>query len=151
MTNNHRCPECSATNTRRCALAYEQATSTNYGPNFNTTHVSGIAHRVSPPSAPLPPSYWKSRWLKFGIPGACLILLFLWIGFSFMVRGEPSRATFVVVPIFLGSFLVWHGWPPTGALDSTNYEKLLAEFNDDLSLYQRLWVCLSCGKIFNPK
>lgn len=150
MASAIKCPSCESNHTRRCEMAYEQSISQTDGPRYSTTHVSNIAARVAPPSPPLSPAYWRLRYARFGIPAGLLILAAFAIAIGLIAEGKGSVAPFVIAPISVGTFLLWHGFPPAGSLDAERYNQQLEEYNSAFDLYQRLWICFDCGHVFKP-
>jgi hypothetical protein len=109
---------------------------------------------VSPPAPPAPPSFWKARFLKVGLPGLILLILcvpILAIALAaLVVDGKANIGIGVIVPATVGAFLLWHGWPPSGSLSNEKYQSQFKEYQAACALYEKLWVCLSCGHIFKP-
>lgn len=150
MTNKD-CPSCTSRNTKKCEIVYEQGVSTIYGPNFDTTRVSQMADRVSPPVPPINPAFWRNRLLKFGAGAAFFILIGLFISFFWAINGNLEKAFGGIPPLGIGAFILWHGWPPKGVLDHAKYEAEQRDYESNLALYRRLWVCLDCGEIYKER
>lgn len=145
-----RCPSCSSTAARRCEVLYAQGTSMAYGQESSAFNISGMASRVSPPSPPTAPSYFRRRLLLLGVAGLLLCLLGVFFFLMLLANKGLSAAPGGLIPGLLGGYLVWQAWPPAGALSDANYRALSAQYVEDLRLYSTLWACTDCGHIFRP-
>lgn len=130
------CQKCGSSNTQRCAIAYQQGVSTGFG---GETSISDIARRSAPPASP---GLWKSwRTLVICLPVA---LVFFWIAATTFKFGGISVSSVGTSVIFGCSLYLMVGaikHLKLGPVVKQNYEH-------DLDLYERLWICRDCGHIY---
>ena len=132
----YRCQKCGASNTQKCSIAYQQGVSTGFR---GETSISGIARLAAPPTAPAP-----SRF-KF-ILAICLLavpILLLIAVVLFMLEGIPVAPA---VPLLISGYLFYLLVRSMGR--RTHIAALKKEYEQDLDLYQRLWICRDCGHIY---
>lgn len=149
------CPACNSANTRRCALIYDQGVSTTFGASsagvsYTSSSYSGMVYRFSPPSPPTHPSYWWKRLVLYGGPGV-VILSVACIAIGTAIFHHNGELGFVGVAFGLFACnLLWRAWPPKLALSPKHYRQQLSDYFEHLELYERLWACTDCAKIFLP-
>lgn len=132
----YRCQKCGSRNTQKCAAAYQQGVSTGYR---GETSLSGIARLAAPPTAPAPSRFKLILAIcLFVVPVLLLIAVVL-----FMLE---DVSVVPAVPLLMSGYLLYL------LLRSMKRRKHIAvlkqEYEQDLDLYQRLWICRDCGHIY---
>lgn len=140
------CPSCASHVTKKCRVIYSMSFSTTYGPEYSTTRVTAHAGKTAPPWPPEPPS--ESHQESFGMFFSGIGVLLVGIG----LLGKIGLGGFLLGSALLGlGIWLWRdGYRPTGYREQQEqvYQSRLAQYYADLVLYERLWMCLDCEKIF---
>ena len=136
------CPACSGTNVLKCAVAYQQGTTTGtakgdgvHDANMTVTTITDFAKSAAPPSSGIKAALlWTALWLAIA-----------WIFTTPMLRfssGGPSSNT----PAYIAGTLA-----AIGALALAWFIKSLPKHNQAVSQWQKSWICRSCGEKFIPQ
>lgn len=92
----------------------------------------------------MPPLWWFMQ----ALPVWALSLAFAGAGITYgTIYAWPAAATVLVLLAF---FAFWLGMPPAGSFDHDAYSRALAQYTEDMALYEQLWMCGDCGVIFKP-
>ena len=147
------CPECGATQIKKASLVFEQGTTsgsiTGVGLGMDgesadlflggTQTKSLLAQRVAPPSRPSAIPLVLSA--LFGLL-FLLIDFILFLNYSTTSRDMKGAVAFIIVmfgllAVAMGAYFF---------LGMKRYPKATAEYNYRLNIWNRMWVCLRCGK-----
>lgn len=134
------CPECGSRHTQRCEMVYQQGVSTGFK---GETRISALAQRAAPPVNPRQNLFWSVLSLA---TASLLVLVFsLTTIMVFLYEGLTTNFMLFIAILSLSLYLLMRA---IKSMKMKTNAEARREYESDLALYERLWLCRDCGHIF---
>jgi len=134
------CAVCGSRHTQRCEMVYQQGVSTGFK---GETRISALAQRAAPPVDPRQNLFFS----VLGLTIASLLVLTLSVPTIMLFLLEGVTSIFIFFAATFSLSIYWMIKSIKSIKIKRNAEAR-REYESDLILYQRLWLCRDCGHIF---